>query len=54
MKKTWIIEISQNGWEYIGILKIKAISVKKTGAREIIADGVEMEFDEDVREPYEA
>ncbi len=53
-KKTWIVELSQNGWEYIGILKITAVMVEKIGTNKLNADGVEMEFDEDIREPYEA
>ncbi len=52
MKKNWTIEISQNGWEYIGIVTIQAVLVEKTGAKSVIADGVEIEFDEEIREPY--
>ena len=52
MKKNWTIEISQNGWEYIGIVTIRAVLVEKTGAKSVIADGVEIEFDEEISEPY--
>lgn len=50
-KKLWTIEISQNGWEYIGYANIKAVVVEKIGEQTILADGIEIEFDEKIREP---
>ena len=32
MKRIWTIEVSQNGWEYIGIVTITAVSVERSGA----------------------
>ena len=52
MKRIWTIEVSQNGWEYIGIVTITAVSVERSGAKSVIADGVEIEFDEEISEPY--
>ncbi len=50
-KKEWYLTISQNGWEYTGSATIKAYHVEKTGRQSIIADGVEIEFDEEITEP---
>ena len=44
--KKWKIEISQNCWEYSGWVFIKAANLVKTGHKTIVADGVEIEFDE--------
>ncbi len=52
MKRIWTIEVSQNGWEYIGIVTITAVSVERSGAKSVIAGGVEIEFDEEISEPY--
>ncbi len=37
---------------YIGIVTITAVSVERSGAKSVIADGVEIEFDEEISEPY--
>ena len=56
-KKKWIVTVSQNGWEYTGWVKITAESVKKLPninkhgideGKKILADGVEIEFDEPI------
>lgn len=44
--KKWKIEISQNCWEYSGWVFIKAANLVKTGHKTIVADGVEIKFDE--------
>lgn len=49
--KEWIVEISQNGWEYKGQAIIKACKVEKISDRAVLADGVEIEFDEDITQP---
>lgn len=49
--KKWRIVISQNGWEYEGYAIIKAKEVTKNSEKSIIADGVEIEFDEEIEEP---
>lgn len=49
--KTWTIEISQNDWEYKGYAIIKAKDVVKVSDNYIIADGIEIEFDEEINEP---
>lgn len=49
MKRDWIIIVSQNGWEYSGWVKITAVEVKQISKNKIVADGIEMEFDEEVR-----
>jgi len=54
--KEWTILVSQNGWEYTGIVTIKANKVElKRGndaddekLKVIIADGIEIEFDEEI------
>lgn len=47
--KKWAIEVSQNGWEYTGRVTVVAVRVEKTGEKSVIADGVEIEFDEEIR-----
>ena len=49
MKKQWLIEISQNGWEYTGTATITAIKVENINDTTVLADGVEIEFDEEIR-----
>jgi len=49
--KKYYIEISQNGWEYTGWVSIKCNKIKKTGEKTINADDVEIEFDEEIKEP---
>lgn len=44
--KKWKIEISQNGWEYSGWVFIKAVNLVKIDERTIVADGIEIRFDE--------
>jgi len=46
--KQWTIIVSQNGWEYSGYVRIKANKVDRVGDGNmtILADGVEIEFDE--------
>jgi len=48
--KEWTIIVSQNGWEYSGYVTIKANKVERVGDgnRTILADGVEIEFDEEI------
>ena len=49
LKKQWKIEISQNGWEYTGTATITAIKVEKINETTVLADGIEIEFDEEIR-----
>lgn len=48
--KQWTIVVSQNNWEYSGYVTIKANKVERVGDgnRTILADGVEIEFDEEI------
>jgi len=48
--KNWKIIVSQNAWEYSGWVTIKANKVERVGDgnRTILADGVEIEFDEEI------
>lgn len=48
MKKIWTIVVSQNGWEYSGWVNITAVEVRQISYKKIIADGVEIEFDEEI------
>lgn len=48
MKKKWRIEVSQNGWEYSGWVLVTASELSKVGEKTMIADGVIIEFDEDI------
>lgn len=50
--RTWCVEISQNGWEYTGYANIKCKECKKIDDKKVIADGIEIEFDEEINEPY--
>jgi len=47
-KPTFVVEISQNGWEYTGYAYITAKKVKQIDDRTIRADGVIIKFDEDI------
>ena len=51
--KKWKIVISQCGWEYEGYAIIKAESVERVedSNKAILADGVYIEFDEQIRDP---
>lgn len=46
--KEYTILVSQNGWEYVGHVTIKAKELKVTGTDSVIADGVEIYFDEEI------
>jgi hypothetical protein len=46
--KKFSVPISQNGWEYTGYAYIKCENVTKVSTNAIIADGIEIEFDEEV------
>ena len=48
--KLWKFLVSQNGWEYAGSVHIKARKAKILGKHTIIADDVEIIFDEEVEE----
>jgi len=50
--RTWCVEISQNGWEYTGYANIKCKECKKVDDKKVMADGIEIEFDEEINEPY--
>jgi hypothetical protein len=52
--KKWMVVISQNGWEYEGYAIIKAENVERVeeSDKAIKADGVYIEFDEAIRDPY--
>jgi len=50
--RTWRVEISQNGWEYTGYANIKCKECKKIDDNKVLADGIEIEFDEEINEPY--
>lgn len=51
--KKWKIVISQNGWEYEGYAIINAENVERVADsnKAILADGVYIEFDEQIRDP---
>jgi len=49
MEKQWLIEISQNGWEYSGSATITAIKVEQINDTTVVADGVVIEFGEEIR-----
>jgi len=52
--KRWYIGISQNGWEYEGSAVITAKScVRSEKENTVIADGIEIEFDEEIKDPEE-
>lgn len=48
----WTVEISLNGWEYSGWVIIQARKVEKISENTILADGIRIKFDEEVRDPY--
>ena len=48
MKKQWTIVVSQNSWEYSGSVLINAVKVEKINDTTVLADGVEIEFDEEI------
>lgn len=50
MKKIWAIKIEQNGGEYSGQVYITAEKVDQTDRFSIIADGIEIVFDEEIEE----
>lgn len=51
--KNWKIVISQNNWEYEGYAIIKAENIERVeGSNNVIlADGVYIEFDEQILDP---
>lgn len=49
MEMKWRIEIEQNGGEYTGWVDITAENVERTDKYSLIADGVTMTFDEEIR-----
>jgi hypothetical protein len=51
--KKWKIVISQNAWEYEGYAIIKAEIVERVedSNKALLADGVYIEFDEQIRDP---
>lgn len=48
--KRFRVEISQNDWEYMGYTIIKCNNIQKIGKNKVIADGTEIEFDEEIGE----
>ena len=42
------MEVSQNGWEYTGYALIKCNNIQKIGKNKVVADGTEIEFDEEI------
>ena len=48
MKKVHLVCFEENGGEYYGELKITCHSLAKIGNRILIADGVEIEIDENI------
>lgn len=48
MKRKYEVELSQNGWEYTGILYIACNSIQKINNHTLIVDGVQIEYDEDI------
>lgn len=48
--KTYIVEVSQNGWEYTGFVFIECSQLVKdlSNSRIIYADGVKIKFGEEV------
>lgn len=51
--KEWKIIVSHNEWEYERHVIIKANKIERVGDnnRTILADGVEIEFDEEIEDP---
>lgn len=48
LKKKWKIQVSQNGWEYSGWVLVTASTITLVGEKTILADGVLVEFDEEI------
>lgn len=48
MSKTYTITYSQNAWEYEGHLRVTCKEIKKISRTMIEADGVLIEFDEEI------
>ena len=46
--KKHVVEISQNGWEYTGFAYITCTTLEKIDNRTVKADGITIEFDEDI------
>lgn len=46
--KKFEVTVSQNGWEYTGRVYVQCNEIAKVSDRAILADGVEVEFDEEV------
>jgi hypothetical protein len=51
--KEHTIEISQNGWEYTGWATVTAKKVEKLNDTTILADGIKIQFDEEIKMPDE-
>lgn len=49
-KRTWSVLTNQNGGEYTGQQWIEAVDVEQIDRTVIVADGVQITFDEDVIE----
>lgn len=47
--KRWELEISENGWEYTGTIFITAKKIELIDKTTILADGVKIEFNEEIR-----
>ena len=47
-KKAYTIEVSQNGWEYSGFVTITCFVLNKVSDTEVLADGISIEFDEEI------
>ena len=47
-KRKYVIEVSQNGWEYTGYVEFEAIKVEALSDKIIIVDGIKVSFDEQV------
>jgi len=47
------IEISQNGWEYTGWATVTAKQIEKVNDTTILADGIKIQFDEEIKMPDE-
>lgn len=46
--KEHVVKISQNGWEYTGFAYITCTTLEKIDKRTVRADGITIEFDEDI------
>jgi hypothetical protein len=47
-KKTWTVTFSENEWEYTGALYVEAHNVEQISDKIIMADGVQIEIDEEI------